>query len=236
MDAVFLFIQPPGLPLTARTSLISWTEAWQLHQSVPSGLWGASLVGLCMFRFLMWSQTWFSLTVGRTLFLALCSICSRSVGREVASDRKSCWEPQAFSLSVGTGLPVVSIGRDILSWSFLSWLAYLEKPFLLFFVSHPKFSSRHVLTFLTPSLLNQAVSLYSSQDPCPCFHCLSSSLFPFSLTRRSQLSCATLAFYAWFLTLGDQELSCSMESTLKDLPALFCSFVPEGCFPGGPTD
>ncbi|KAK4827968.1 hypothetical protein QYF61_022670, partial [Mycteria americana] len=37
-----------------------------------------------------------------------------------------------------------------------------------------------------------------------------------------------LAFLSCFLTPGDRELLCSMESVLKDLPALFCCLVPEG--------
>ena len=55
---------------------------------------------------------------------------------------------------------------------------------------HPplmQFSSSHALPFLTQSLHNQAMSLYTSQDTCPCFHCLCISFLPFSLTSRSQL-------------------------------------------------
>ncbi|KAK4818643.1 hypothetical protein QYF61_016614 [Mycteria americana] len=43
--------------------------------------------------------------------------------------------------------------------------------------------------------------------------------------------CQSLAFLAWFLTPGDRELLRSVESVLKDLPALFCSLAPEGSFP-----
>ncbi|KAK4831119.1 LOW QUALITY PROTEIN: hypothetical protein QYF61_015422 [Mycteria americana] len=62
------------------------------------------------------------------------------------------------------------------------------KPFLLFFASLAKFSSSCALAFLTPSLHNRAASLYSSQDTCPCFHCLCISFLLFSLTSTSQLS------------------------------------------------
>ncbi|KAK4829553.1 hypothetical protein QYF61_005222 [Mycteria americana] len=44
------------------------------------------------------------------------------------------------------------------------------------------FSSSWALPFLTPSLHKRAVSLYSSQVTCPCFHCLCSSLLLLSLT------------------------------------------------------
>ncbi|KAK4827886.1 hypothetical protein QYF61_022309, partial [Mycteria americana] len=48
------------------------------------------------------------------------------------------------------------------------------------------FSSICALAFLTPSLHNPAASLYSSQDTCPCFHCLCISFLPFSLTSRAK--------------------------------------------------
>ncbi|KAK4827482.1 hypothetical protein QYF61_018782, partial [Mycteria americana] len=53
-------------------------------------------------------------------------------------------------------------------------------------------SSSCTLPFLTPSLHNRAASLYSSQDTCPCFHCLGLSFLPFCLTSRSQLIHASL--------------------------------------------
>lgn len=48
-----------------------------------------------------------------------------------------------------------------------------------------KFYSSCVLAFLILSLHKRAVSLYSSQDTCPCFCCPCISILPFSLTRRS---------------------------------------------------
>ena len=48
--------------------------------------------------------------------------------------------------------------------------------------------------------------------------------------------CWSLAFLAWFLMPGDWEPLHSMESVLKDLPALFFYLVPEGSFPWGPTN
>ncbi|KAK4812855.1 LOW QUALITY PROTEIN: hypothetical protein QYF61_022581, partial [Mycteria americana] len=44
--------------------------------------------------------------------------------------------------------------------------------------------------------------------------------------------CWSLTFLSPFLTPGYRELLRSTESVLKDLPALFCSLVPEGSFPG----
>ncbi|KAK4806919.1 LOW QUALITY PROTEIN: hypothetical protein QYF61_012640 [Mycteria americana] len=52
--------------------------------------------------------------------------------------------------------------------------------------------SNCALAFLIPSLHIQAESLYSSQDTCPCFHCLCISFLHFSLTKRSLLSHAGL--------------------------------------------
>ncbi|KAK4818697.1 hypothetical protein QYF61_017918 [Mycteria americana] len=63
------------------------------------------------------------------------------------------------------------------------------------------------------------------------------SLLPLPFDQQvSTQPCQSLAFLAWFLTPGDRELLRSVESVLKDLPALFCSLVPEGSFPGGPID
>ncbi|KAK4816284.1 hypothetical protein QYF61_014582 [Mycteria americana] len=91
-----------------------------------------------------------------------------------------------------------------------------RKPFLLFFASLAKFSSSCALAFLTPSLHKRAVSLYSSQVTCPCFHCLCSSFLLFSLTSRSQLSHAHLfPSLPDFLHLGT-ESSCTLwKASLK---------------------
>ncbi|KAK4829131.1 hypothetical protein QYF61_002210 [Mycteria americana] len=62
---------------------------------------------------------------------------------------------------------------------------------------------------------------------------LSLLLPPFDQQVLTQ-PCWSLAFLSSFLTPGDQELLHSMERVLKGLPALFCSLVPEGSFPGGP--
>jgi len=94
----------------------------------------------------------------------------------------------AFSSSVDKRLPFLLIGGGTLSVTFLFWLTYLQKPFLLFLAFLAKFSSSCALALLTSSLHNWAASLYSSQDTCPCFHCLCSSLLPFSLTSKSRLS------------------------------------------------
>ncbi|KAK4828156.1 LOW QUALITY PROTEIN: hypothetical protein QYF61_024071, partial [Mycteria americana] len=94
----------------------------------------------------------------------------------------------------------------------------------------PSFFSSCALAFLTPSLHNQAASLYSSQDTCLCFHCLCISFLPFSLTSRSRLIHASLL--PSLPDLLHLELLCFMESIFKDLLVLFCSFVPEGSCPG----
>ncbi|KAK4829426.1 hypothetical protein QYF61_004301 [Mycteria americana] len=82
------------------------------------------------------------------------------------------------------------------------------KPFLLFFASLATFSSSHTLAVLTPSLDNRAMSLYSSQDTCPCFHCL--------LTSRSRLSHAgLLPSFADFLHLGIKSSCTLWKASLK---------------------
>ncbi|KAK4828716.1 hypothetical protein QYF61_000554 [Mycteria americana] len=53
-----------------------------------------------------------------------------------------------------------------------------------------EFSSSHALAFLTPSLYKRAASLYSSQDTCPCVHCLCISFLPFSLNSSMLFSCS----------------------------------------------
>jgi len=71
-------------------------------------------------------------------------------------------------------------------------------------------SSSCTLAFLTSSPHNWAASLYSSQDTCPCFHCLRSLLLPFSLTSRSRFSHAGLfPSFPDFLHLGT-ESSCAL--------------------------
>lgn len=61
-----------ALHLTAMTFHVLWRVAWQLHQTVPSGLLSCNLLGpidFSVFRFLRGSQTWASLTLGETLLL-----------------------------------------------------------------------------------------------------------------------------------------------------------------------
>ncbi|KAK4830752.1 hypothetical protein QYF61_013241 [Mycteria americana] len=90
------------------------------------------------------------------------------------------------------------------------------KPFLLFFASLAKFSSSHTLAFLTPSLHNWASPLYSSQDTCPCFHCLCISFLLFSLTSRSRLSHASLLpSLPDFLHLGIESSCALWKASLK---------------------
>ena len=78
------------------------------------------------------------------------------------------------------------------------------------------FSSSCTLAFLTPSLHNRAASLYSSQDPCPHFHCLCSSFLPCSLTSRSQISYAGLfPSFPDFLHLGIESSCALWKASLK---------------------
>ncbi|KAK4824409.1 hypothetical protein QYF61_014720 [Mycteria americana] len=72
------------------------------------------------------------------------------------------------------------------------------------------------LAFLTPSLHNQAASLYSSQDTCPCFHCLCISFSPFSLTSGSRLSHAGfLPSFPDFLCQGIESFCTLWKASLK---------------------
>jgi len=119
----------------------------------------------------------------------------------------------AFSSSAVASLPVSLMSRGTLSLTIFFRLTYLYKTFLLFFVSLAKLSSSCALAFLTPSLHNQAASLYSSQEASPCFHCLCSSFFFLSMTSISCLSHAGLfPSLPDFLHLGI-ESSCSLWNT-----------------------
>ncbi|KAK4823598.1 hypothetical protein QYF61_003798 [Mycteria americana] len=132
--------------------------------------------------------------------------------------------PQSLSCGPSTQevweerLPVKTEAKKLLRTSAFSSsvVTSLPKPFLLFFASLAKFSSSRTLAFLTPSLHNRAASLYSSQDTCPCFHCLCISFLPFSLTSRSRLSHARLLpSFPDFLHLGI-ESSCTLwKASLK---------------------
>lgn len=73
----------------------------------------------------------------------------------------------------------------------LFWLTYLLKP--LFFASLAQLNFSSTLALLTTFLHRQASFLDSSQDICPCFHCLSICFLPISLISRSQL-CWSLSF------------------------------------------
>ncbi|KAK4810853.1 LOW QUALITY PROTEIN: hypothetical protein QYF61_008825 [Mycteria americana] len=117
------------------------------------------------------------------------------------TEAKMLLSTSAFSSSIVTSLPVVFIRG---------------KPFLLFLASLVKFSSSWALAFLTPSLHNWAVSLYSSQVTCPCFHCLCISFLPFSLTSMSQLSHAgLLPSFPDFLHLGTESSCALWKASLK---------------------
>ncbi|KAK4819020.1 hypothetical protein QYF61_024136, partial [Mycteria americana] len=90
--------------------------------------------------------------------------------------------------------------------------AFFGLPFL----ADIPFSSSRTLAFLTPSLHNWAVSLYFSQDTCPCFHCLCISFLPFSLTRRSRLIHAGLfPSFPDFLHLGIKSSCALWKASLK---------------------
>ena len=76
-----------------------------------------------------------------------------------------------------------------------------------------------------PSLHNQAVSLYSSQDTCPCFHCLCISFLPFSLTSKYWLSHAgLLPSLPLFLHLGIKS-SCTLWRASLNICQLCSAFL-----------
>ncbi|KAK4812272.1 LOW QUALITY PROTEIN: hypothetical protein QYF61_012947, partial [Mycteria americana] len=87
-----------------------------------------------------------------------------------------------------------------------------HQPFLLFFASLAKFSSSCTLAFLTPSLHKRAVSLYSSQVTCPCFHCLCSSLLLSSLTS---IHAGLFPSLPDFLHLGTESSCTFWKASLK---------------------
>ncbi|KAK4810366.1 hypothetical protein QYF61_019285 [Mycteria americana] len=102
-------------------------------------------------------------------------------GREVRLTVGGTLFPQFLSCGPSTQevwkekLPVKTEAKKLSSTSAFSSSVVTSLPF----------SSSCALAFLTPSLHNRAVSLYSSQDTCPCFHCLCISFLPFSLTSRT---------------------------------------------------
>lgn len=92
-----------------------------------------------------------------------------------------------------------------------------------------KFSSSHALPFLTQSLHNQAVSLYTSQDTCLCFHCLCISFLSFSLTSRSQLiRSSLLPSFLDFLNLGIA-IFCTLCSSLRPRGQACTGYLPGCC-------
>ncbi|KAK4828977.1 hypothetical protein QYF61_001633 [Mycteria americana] len=106
---------------------------------------------------------------------------------------------------------------------FKYWKAAIRSPHSLLFsrLNNPNsqlvlFSSSRTLSFLTPSLHKQAVSLYSFQVTHPCFHCLCSSLLLFSLTSMSRLSHASLfPSLPDFLHLGTESSCALWKASLK---------------------
>ncbi|KAK4817028.1 hypothetical protein QYF61_026034 [Mycteria americana] len=71
------------------------------------------------------------------------------------------------------------------------------------------------LAFLTPSLHNQITSLCSSQDTCPCFHCLCISFLPFTLTRSRLIHAGLLPSFPDFLHLGIKSSCALWKTSLK---------------------
>lgn len=119
-----------------------------------------------------------------------------------------------------------------LSLTFPIQLTYLWQPFVLVFVSFAKFQ---LLGFPDPTPTQPCSIPVLFPGSCTCFDCLCICFLPLSLTSRSSLSHASLAFLAQFLRPGDGELLRSMERVFKDLPTLFCSVqllsCPLGHFP-----
>lgn len=129
----------------------------------------------------------------------------------------------AFCMSVITSFPVLFVRKG--AFSFL-----VNVPFLIFFTSTAKFSSK--CTFLILPLHIYAPSLYYSQDSCSWFHCLCIFFLHFSLVLTDPGQ--TPALLVLFFTCGKWEFLCSKNNVLKDLPGLFRYFVPDGSSPGGP--
>lgn len=64
------------------------------------------------------------------------------------------------------------------------------------------------------------------------FHCLCIFFFLFNVTSRFSLANIFLTFPSWLPAPGDEELLCTKESYLTDLPSLLCSLILEDNFPG----
>jgi len=129
---------------------------------------------------------------------------SEDQGKEVnyLSLFRVCWS--LFPLFIGAGT---------LSFANLFLPMFLQKPFLLFFMSLTMFNPTCALVFLIPPLHVQTVSLCSSQATRACFHCLYVS-FSLSLTSSFFFNPAGfLPLLHDFLCWG-MEISCALRKVL----------------------
>jgi len=155
----------------------------------------------------------YSVRVFTPLVPILWSINSGGLGERlpIKTEVKKLLSTLAFSSSVDTRLLFLLIRGSILYLN-LPFLADIPVEALLVIPCIPC----QILLQLhpgppdSPSLHNRAASLYFIQGTCPCFHCLCSSLLPFSLTIRSRLVHASLLpsfpVYKWIILLKEARI------------------------------
>jgi len=206
--------------------------ACQQHQPIPSGLWDASHRESQIYGCPGSSgghKPHLKFTVGATLLLSspppkpsTWRACEEQL--LVKTEAKKLLSTSVFSLSIVTRLPVCSLGGDgTPSWTFLFCLMYLKETFSFFFTSLAKSSFTWALAFLTSSLHNLAVSLYSSQRTCASFHCPCIFFLLFSLSSRSQFRHASLLpFFPdfWYL---EMESFCELRKASLKICQLYSS-------------
>lgn len=142
----------------------------------------------------------------------------RGLGREIGIEdfRQKLFSTSAFASSVVTSFPAL-FNRGQYS--------FFDLPFGLFFVCLVKFSLKSTLAFL-------ASSLHIPTGSIPIFFPRYSSLFPLSvhscpLVWSVGLDLSMLVSSLPYLVSHRSRVLCSKESVHNDLPALFCSLVPE---------
>ncbi|KAK4810922.1 hypothetical protein QYF61_013330 [Mycteria americana] len=122
--------------------------------------------------------------------------CMSSGPIDLCPSTREVWEER---------VPVKTEAKMLLSTSAFSSSVVSSLPVMFI-------SSSRALAFLTPSLHKRAASLYSSQDTCPCFHCLCISFLPFSLTSSHA---RLLLSFPDFLHLGIKSSCALWKASLK---------------------
>lgn len=151
-------------------------------------------IEFCTIRFLKWSWTCSSLTVGSTLLPNLLPASTHLRGVE-KQRQKYCWVHHPVPYPFFCSLPFFFIGRGAGERGnrclfYPSSSVWHTCPSCYFCASFAKFSVRCTLAFFSAPLHNWTVSLYPPQDtmlPLPVH-----LLLPFNLTSRSILSQAEL--------------------------------------------